>query len=133
MNLEIQHVEVHVSSLDNARAFYVDKLGLEVIEETPTLNLFSVRAGGVRISIFGGYEPNTNPFEKKASTHIIFRTDNIEQTIERLKKRGVEFKGEIFEAPGFIRDIATTDPDGNVIEIAQYLRDPLKKASQVAK
>ncbi len=129
MNLEIQHIEVHVSSLDKAREFYVDKLGLEVIEETPALNLFSVKAGGVRISIFGGYEPNTNPFEKKASTHIIFRTENIEQTIEELKKRGVEFKGEIFEAPGFIRDIATTDPDGNIIEIAQYLRDPLKKVN----
>jgi len=129
MNLEIQHVEVHVSSLEKAREFYVAKLGLEVIEETPALNLFSVKAGGVRISIFAGYEPNANPFEKKASTHIIFKTDDIEKTMKELKKRGVEFKGEIFEAPGFIRDIATTDPDGNVIEIAQYLRDPLKKVN----
>jgi glyoxylase I family protein len=127
MNLEIQHIEVHVSSLEKAREFYVTKLGLEVIEETPALNLFSVRAGGVRISIFGGYEPNTNPFEKKASTHIIFRTDNIVKTMDELTNRGLQFKGEIFEAPGFIRDIATTDPDGNVIEIAEYLRDPLKK------
>lgn len=129
MNLEIQHVEVHVASLEKAREFYVNKLGLEVIEETPALNLFSVRAGGVCISIFGGYEPNASPFEKKASTYMIFRTDNIEQTMEGLKKRGIEFKGEIFEAPGFIRDISTTDPGGNVIEIAQYLRDPLKKVN----
>jgi len=31
------------------------------------------------------------------------------QTLQELKKQGVEFKGEIFEEPGFIRDIATTD------------------------
>lgn len=49
--------------------------------------------------------------------------------MEALKAKAVVFAGEIFEAPGFIRDIATTDPDGNVIEIAQYLRDPLKKAN----
>jgi catechol 2,3-dioxygenase-like lactoylglutathione lyase family enzyme len=127
MDLEIQHVEVHVSSIEKSKEFYVGKLGLEVLEEIPALNLIALKAGGVRISIFGGYEPNANPFEKRASTHVIFRTANLEHTVEELKAKGVEFKGEIFEAPGFIRDIATTDPDGNVIELAQYLRDPLKK------
>jgi glyoxylase I family protein len=126
MNLEIQHVEIHVSSLEKAKEFYINKLGLEVIEETPALDLCSVKAGGVRISIFGGYEPNTNPFEKKAGTHIIFRTESIEQAMEELKNRGVTFNGELFEAPGFIRGITMTDPDGNVIEVAEYLRDPLK-------
>jgi predicted enzyme related to lactoylglutathione lyase len=128
MNLQLQHVEIHVSSLEKAKDFYVTKLGLEILEEIPSLNLLAVKAGAVRISIFGGYEPNPNPFEKKAGTHIILRTENIETTKEELTKRGVVFKGEIFEAPGFIRDIATTDPDGNVIEIAEYQRDPLKKA-----
>jgi predicted enzyme related to lactoylglutathione lyase len=127
MNLQLQHVEIHVSSVEKAKEFYVTKLGLEILEEIPALNLLALKAGGVRISIFGGYEPDTDPFGKKASTHIILRTDDIQKTKEELTKRGVEFKGEIFEAPGFIRDIATTDPDGNVIEIAEYLRDPLKK------
>ena len=126
MNLEIQHIEVHVSSLEKARDFYVDKLGLKVIEETPTLSLFSVRAGSVRISIFGGYEAPLNPSAKQTSTHIIFRTDDIIKTVEELKVRGVIFTGEIFEAPGFIKGITTTDADGNVIEIAEYMRDPLK-------
>jgi glyoxylase I family protein len=125
MNLEIQHVEIHVSSLENAKDFYINKLGLEVLEENTSLNLIALKAGGVRVSIFGGYEPDKNPFERKVSTHIIFRTDDLEKTIEELTKRGVVFKGEIFEAPGFIRDIITADPDGNIIEIAQYLRNPL--------
>jgi catechol 2,3-dioxygenase-like lactoylglutathione lyase family enzyme len=129
MNLEIQHIEVHVSSLKRARDFYVTALGLEVIEETPALNLFSVRAGGVRISIFAGYEANIHRDEKKAGTHIIFRTDDIDATLETLLARGVEFKGGIFEAPGFIRGVTTADPDGNIIEIAAYSRDPLKKAN----
>lgn len=127
MNLVIQHVEIHVSSLQNAKEFYADKLGLEILEEIPELNLVALKAGNVRISIFGGYKPNTESSAKKTGTHIIFRTDNIETTIDQLLARGVQFNGDIFEAPGFIRDIATTDPDGNIIEIAEYLRDPLSK------
>lgn len=127
MNLEIQHIEVHVSSFEKAKDFYVSKLGLEIIEETPALNLFSVKAGNVRISIFAGYEPKLDGADKKASTHIIFKTDNIFKTIEELTRRGVVFKGELFEAPGFIKGITTADNDGNIIEIAEYLRDPLKK------
>lgn len=127
MHLEIQHIEIHVSSMEMARAFYIDQLGLELLEETPAINLMSLKAGAVRISIFGGYEAIANPIEQKAGTHIIFRTDNIELTYAELKSRGVEFKGEIFEAPGFLMGATTFDPDGNMIEIAQYLRDPLKR------
>ena len=43
----------------------------------------------------------------------------MQSEVQELKKQGVEFKGKIFEAPGFIIDIATTDLDSNVIEIAQ--------------
>jgi catechol 2,3-dioxygenase-like lactoylglutathione lyase family enzyme len=127
MNLTIQHIEIHVSSLEKAKEFYVNKLGLEIIDEIPPLNLIALKAGNIRISIFAGYEPPANS-KRTTGTHIIFRTDNLEDTIETLKGRGVVFLDGIFEAPGFIRGIATADPDGNIIEIGQYLRDPLKKA-----
>src|SRR5688572_2342709 len=125
MQLEIQHVEIHVSSLEKAKVFYVEQLELEILDEMPELNLLALKAGNVRISIFGGYEPNLNA-DKKTGTHLIFRTINLSETIEKLKAKGVTFKGDVFEAPGFIRDIATTDPDGNIVEFAEYLRDPLK-------
>ena len=48
MNLKIQHVEVHVSSLSVAKEFYVSKLGLEVLEEIPPINIMALRAGNVR-------------------------------------------------------------------------------------
>jgi predicted enzyme related to lactoylglutathione lyase len=128
MNLNLQHIEVHVSSLEKAREFYITILGLELIEETPALNLFSVKAGGVRISIFGGYDANTIRHEKMTGTHIIFRTDDILKTKNELLARGHTLNGEMFEAPGFIKGFNTADPDGNIIEIAEYLRDPLKPA-----
>lgn len=129
MDLTIQHIEIHVSSLERAKEFYADKLGLEVIEELPHLNLLALKAGDVRVSIFGGFQSDVNLPERRTGTHIIFRTKNLENAIKELQDRGVKFLGDVFEAPGFIRDIATTDPDGNIIEIAQYLRDPLSKGS----
>ncbi len=126
MNLTIQHIEVHVNSIEKAREFYVDKLGLTILDDMPDMNLLAVKAGGVRVSIFGGFGEKEENNNKKSGTHIIFRTDNLKNTIEELKKRGVVFTGEIVEAGGFIRDIPTIEPDGNIIEFAEYLRDPLK-------
>jgi len=128
LKLTLQHVEIHVSSIPEAREFYIDKLGLKLLDETPELDLIAVRAGGVRISLFGGYERNQTPNSNHVGTHIILRTDDLEQTIEELEARGVAFRGEVVEAGGFIKDIETMDPDGNVIEIAEYLRDPLVPA-----
>jgi catechol 2,3-dioxygenase-like lactoylglutathione lyase family enzyme len=126
MNLIIQHVEVHVTSIEQAREFYVNKLGLEILDDLPEINLLAVKAGQVRISIFGGFNPKDENDWKKCGAHLIFRTENLEQVIEELKGRGVVFTGEIAEAGGFIRDISTSDPDGNLVEFAEYLRDPLK-------
>jgi len=125
LKLTLQHVEIHVSSIPEAREFYIDKLGLELLDETPALDLIAVRAGSVRISLFGGYVRNQTPNSNHVGTHIILRTDDLEQTIAELESRGVTFRGEVVEAGGFIKDIETMDPDGNVIEIAEYLRDPL--------
>ena len=127
MNLKIQHVEVHVSSLAIAKEFYVAKLGLEVLEEIPAINLMALRAGGVRISVFGGFERDLERDPKKAAVHFVFRTDDIEATYELLKSRGIIFNTGITEAPGFVKFLTTYDPDGNKIEFGQYLRDPLEK------
>jgi catechol 2,3-dioxygenase-like lactoylglutathione lyase family enzyme len=127
VELAVQHIEVHVTSVEKVRDFYVDKLGLQVLDDMPELNLLAVRAGQIRVSIFGGYEPKSDEDKRKCGSHLIFRTDNLERTIEVLSYRGVTFNNEIVEAGGFIRDIATTDPDGNVVEFAEYLRDPLAR------
>lgn len=128
MDLEVQHVEVHVTSVARAREFYVDKLGLAVLDDMPELDLLAVRAGQLRISIFGGYVSRGDGDERWCSSHLIFRTADLNRTIAALTERGVVFTGEVVEAGGFIRDIATTDPDGNVVEFAEYLRDPLSGA-----
>ena len=87
----------------------------------------ALRAGDVRISVFGGFEPDVKRGQQKAGAHFVFRTVDIEATYKVLKSRGIIFEKEITEAPGFVRFLTTYDPDGNRIEFGQYLRDPLEK------
>lgn len=125
MDLEVQHVEIHVSSLENARVFYSGMLGLELLDDVPDLDMFAVRAGGVRLSVFGGYEPLSGA-DRACGSHVIFRVPDLAMAIRELSDRGVVFTGDVLEAGDFMRDIATRDPDGNVVEFAEYLRDPLQ-------
>lgn len=115
------HVELHVTNLDAARHFYVDQLGLAVLQETPAIRLLALRVGNLRVSIFGDA---TNP-GGAGRVHLVLGTEDIEGTVDKLMRRGVTFAGPVADAPGFCRFVQTHDPDGNLVEIAQYLRDPL--------
>ena len=53
MHVTDLHFELHVYDLEAARRFYVDQLGLPVLQETPAMNLLAVLVGRSRMSIFG--------------------------------------------------------------------------------
>ncbi|MBC7935359.1 MAG: VOC family protein [Rhizobacter sp.] len=125
LNLSIQHVEIRVSSLEAAKDFYANKLGLQVIEEIPAISLLALKAGSVRLSIFGGFRKQAASMDDLTNTHVVFRTKNISETMIELQSRGLNFPEGIKEAPGFIRFISLQDPDGNLIEIGEYLREPV--------
>ena len=122
MSLECTQVLVRLTDLALAREFYVDKLGLEVIEEYPTM--VAVRAGSVRFSIFAGGKAHGADEDDPPST-MILGTKDLDATMQELSSRGIEFDGEVQTAPGFMRYISLLDPDGNQLYIAQYLGDPL--------
>jgi predicted enzyme related to lactoylglutathione lyase len=119
--LDTCHFELHVDSLTSARHFYVDLLGLEILQELPPIRLLALRAGPVRISIF---ETDTKA-TGESRAHIIFRTNDLDATLRTLRARGLAFDGSLEEAPGFMKYVSLHDPSGNYLEIAQYLRDPL--------
>lgn len=127
MKLDTCHVEVHVHSLDAAHEFYVGKLGFEVLQHAPAINLLAVQAGNIRISIFADVAQADVVASTRAGSHIIYRTPDLDATINALRKAGVDLPEKISEAPGFMKYISIHDPSGNLLEIAQYLRDPLGK------
>jgi predicted enzyme related to lactoylglutathione lyase len=109
-----------VDNLPKAKEFYSQTLGLEVSEMPEGLELHI--AGGARIFIYP--KPNHTP---ASYTILNFPVDNVEETIDRLTKRGVRFEhydeGElktdekgIFRGPG--PKIAWfKDPAGNILSV----------------
>ena len=109
---------VAVTDLDQAKAFYRDQLGLEMLDEQP----FAIRFGaghGTQVSVRRG-QPNVG------QTVGHFEVDDIEEVVRALTDRGVVFQE--YETPKTVDFIATigpargawfSDPDGNVFGVRQ--------------
>jgi catechol 2,3-dioxygenase-like lactoylglutathione lyase family enzyme len=117
--IESVHVEMKTRSLAATRSFYVDRLGLRVVQESE--GLLALLAGTLRISIF-----ETGDVGAEHAMHVIFRVDDLDEARRNLGERGVHFEGGRHHASGFMDYLVTRDPDGRPVEIAQYLRDPMK-------
>ena len=125
MKLTCSQVLFSVTDLSKARDFYVTKLGFAIVEDHP--KMFAFRAGDVRFSVMGGAHHQDRAEAGEARVKLMFRCDDVADTVRRLAEQGVETNGPIEEAPGFMRHVELFDPDNNLIYLAQYLRDPLKR------
>ena len=109
---------VAVTDLERARHFFVDQLGLTLLDETP----FAFRLGagsGSQLSVRKG-QPNVG------QTVAHFEVDDIEAAVRELVSRGVEFQE--YETPKTVDHIAQVgpargawcaDPDGNVFGLRE--------------
>jgi catechol 2,3-dioxygenase-like lactoylglutathione lyase family enzyme len=78
--------------MTRARAFYGDRLGLEVVGGKPD-GKFVYRCGGTEIALFPKPEGT-----KAQHTALSFRVDRIDQAVAALKARGVAFAD--YDLPG---------------------------------
>ena len=120
MNVTDLHFELHVRDLAAARHFYVDQLGLPILQETEAMNLLAVRVGNSRMSLFG----NRTDEGGAGPSQIILAVENIEQAVAELQRNGVTVSGPPVAAGTFLKFVTTLDPDGNIVAISEYLRSP---------
>ena len=131
------HVAVRTPSLAEAKAFYVGRLDFRVVAEwdyadeqlaylaPPTDDHFYVEVLG------GG---NTPPKEVRPYTdlgdslkyggyhHFCLNVASVDETITKLRARGVRIVTEPFVLPAISRRLAFfADPFGNLIELAEVL------------
>lgn len=111
---DLSIISVPVSDQDRALAFYVDVLGLEVIDDSPmgpTMRWVRVAPRLAQTSItLVTWFPSMVPGSLKG---LLFNTDNLEDDIVRFRAAGVEVSGVQEEAWG--RYVTLDDPDGNGI------------------
>jgi catechol 2,3-dioxygenase-like lactoylglutathione lyase family enzyme len=107
-----------VDDVEKARAFYADTLGLKVSEDN---GLLTLEIAGDRPTIVYP-RPNHTPAEY---TILNFPVDDIEQTVDELASRGVEFEryeGFDQDDRGIMRGGGPLiawfkDPAGNVLSV----------------
>jgi catechol 2,3-dioxygenase-like lactoylglutathione lyase family enzyme len=124
MRLDTCHFGIHVHSLEEARGFYVDGLGFEILQHVPERRLLALRVGDVRLTMVADISKVEAAACARVGGSIIFRTDDLDDTIATLKRLGIDVPVPT-EAPGFMRFVVLHDPTGNPVQIAEYLRDPL--------
>jgi len=113
---------VPTSDLARARAFYVDTLGLSVIDEDPYA--LGLDANGIMLRVT--VVPELRP---AGYTVCGWRVDDIAAAIRDLGDRGVGFARYdgmdqdalgVWTAPTGAKVAWFTDPDGNVLSLTQF-------------
>jgi catechol 2,3-dioxygenase-like lactoylglutathione lyase family enzyme len=114
---ELDHVYYWVTDMDRAVAFYRDVLGLRLLrQEGPSWALFD--AGGRRFALHGAIEGR--PMMPGGAT-AVFSVNDLDGARAVLADRGVEF-GHEGDVAGYARFASFRDPDGNTVQIIEYVR-----------
>ena len=108
-------VTLHVSDMARAVKFYEKTLGLEKKYEFPSYAGFE--CGGIEI----GLVPASGKIQKTSLTSpsVEFLVDDVDKFCDRLSRAGVKFIKRLHDEPWGGRQATFTDPDGNILEIAQ--------------
>ena len=132
------HVAVRTPSLAEANAFYVGKLDFRVVAEWPYADeqlayLAPPTDDHFYIEVLGGGEARpveARPYSDLADSlnyrgfhHFCLNVTSVDETIAKLRARGVTIVTEPFVLPAISRKLAFfAVPFGNLIELAEVLR-----------
>jgi lactoylglutathione lyase len=112
MLLGLNFVMLHVPDIEQARAFYTEKLGFVVEDQNPTFVQFKQNAG--MGAIFALQEQaDVSPYQ---GVELWWLVDNADATHTTLVSHGVEIVSQPSDEP-FGRAFAIKDPAGNIINM----------------
>ena len=106
--MRLNQVTVTVSDVKAAIDFY-RRLGLKLIVESPHYARFECPQGGSTFSIHVGDVPGM------PSTVVYFENDDLDATVEQLKRNGITFDSEPADQRWLWREARLRDPSGNPI------------------
>ncbi len=113
MDLKLKNITLRVSDMDEAKAFYEGALGLPKRWGWPNFVVFDV--GGVRFSL----APGGRRGPKEDAPDIEFLVDDVDDTYNVLRGRGVKFLGEPKDQYWGGRTATFLDPDENRFTLVQ--------------
>jgi len=128
--ISIGDIHIFAHDFELALRFWVDGLGLDVIEQEGTqasaFALLEFPGTGPAIRLFGGAEPwpeNTGPtLGTRPMIRFDIVTSDFDATLIRLIEHGGRQRGEIETYSGS-RVVTIADPDGNTFELLEVPED----------
>jgi catechol 2,3-dioxygenase-like lactoylglutathione lyase family enzyme len=132
MTTALQYCNITVNDVDESLAFYRDALGLEVRNDVASggfrwITLGSASQPDVEIVLS---EPHAGRSQADGDTLqelltkgvlpiLVFRTDDLDATFEKVLASGAEVLQEPIDQPWGPRDCAFRDPSGRMVRINQ--------------
>ena len=139
MDIKLSTCFISVDDHDKALAFYRDILGLEVRNDVGFEGMRWVTVGapsqpGVEIVLEPPLaDPSAPAADRQAMAEllakgqlrgVIFATDDVDATFERISAAGGEVLQEPIDQPYGVRDCSFRDPSGNMLRFNQPRRRP---------
>ena len=120
----IDHIAIISSDYQKAKDFYVDKLGFKVKREVERKDrddfIITLEApNGILIELFIEKNPPRRVPRPEAAglRHLAFRVQDIEKSIEKLNKKGIETEEIRMDPQNGKRMTFFMDPDGLPLEL----------------
>jgi catechol 2,3-dioxygenase-like lactoylglutathione lyase family enzyme len=114
--------QINVTDLNEAIKWYTEILDFEVSKDHyyPPQAVDLVQKGDIRLLLYKVEKLRVVDYPNQTQSVIIFKTDNLEKTMDDLKAKGVIFiYNEAVTFPAGLFN-AFRDPFGNVHEIVQF-------------
>ena len=120
----IDHRAIISSDYQKAKDFYVDKLGFKVKREVERKDrddfIITLEApNGILIELFIEKDPPRRVTRPEAAglRHLAFRVQDIEESVEKLNKKGIETEEIRIDPQNGKRMTFFMDPDGLPLEL----------------
>ena len=120
----IDHIAIISSDYQKAKDFYVDKLGFKVKREVERKDrddfIITLEApNGILIELFIEKNPPRRVTRPEAAglRHLAFRVQDIEESVEKLNKKGIETEEIRIDPQNGKRMNFFMDPDGLPLEL----------------
>ena len=120
----IDHIAIISSDYQKAKDFYVDKLGFKVKREVERKDrddfiIILEAPNGILIELFIEKNPPRRVTRPEAAglRHLAFRVQDIEESVEKLNKKGIETEEIRIDPQNGKRMTFFMDPDGLPLEL----------------
>ncbi|MCG2460859.1 VOC family protein [Flavobacteriaceae bacterium F89] len=120
---KVHHIAIICSDYQKSKSFYVDILGLEIFLETyrserQSYKLDLALNGKYVLELFSFPDPPKRPSRPEALglRHLAFEVDNVEDTAQALRKKGIEAEPIRIDGNTHKKFTFIADPDDLPIE-----------------